>query len=218
MSSGQDRRAFIATVASISGLAAVTNAAGQASAPPRAQAAPAAAWDLAWFDAFTGRHKQVFDYGTWDLPADNRPFRFVRNYLDSMRDALHMEPPTVNTTVGISRSVLPANMSDAMWERYKLGERFRINDPTTRQPAVRNIFLDAPNEGVKALQASGTIFWQCNVALMGLVGELSRAFNKPAADVRADLIAGLNPGVKLVPSHMFALGMVQERGFTYMKA
>ena len=39
----------------------------------------------------------------------------------------------------------------------------------------------------------------------------------PPADVRADLLAGLNPGVRLVPSHVMALGLAQERGFTYMK-
>ena len=33
----------------------------------------------------------------------------------------------------------------------------------------------------------------------------------------ADLIAGLNPGVHLVPSHVMALALTQERGFTYMK-
>jgi hypothetical protein len=35
--------------------------------------------------------------------------------------------------------------------------------------------------------------------------------------VRADLIAGLNPGVRLVTSHVMAIGLVQERGVTYVK-
>jgi hypothetical protein len=38
-----------------------------------------------------------------------------------------------------------------------------------------------------------------------------------AAEIRADLIAGLNPGVRLVPSHVMALGLFQERGVTYVK-
>ena len=37
------------------------------------------------------------------------------------------------------------------------------------------------------------------------------------AEVRADLVAGLNPGVKLMPSHVMALALAQERGFTYMR-
>jgi hypothetical protein len=35
--------------------------------------------------------------------------------------------------------------------------------------------------------------------------------------VYADLRAGLNSGVRLVPSHVMALGLVQERGVTYVK-
>jgi len=32
--------------------------------------------------------------------------------------------------------------------------------------------------------------------------------------VRAELIAGFNPGVRLVPAHTMALGLAQEHGCT----
>ena len=109
------------------------------------------------------------------------------------------------------------NASDRLWDKYQLGERSKIIDPTTKKPAVRNIFWDDGNPSIKALQARGTLFWQCNVALGGVAQQLADAMQLPVADVRADLLAGLNPGVRLVPSHVMALGLVQERGFTYMK-
>ena len=88
----------------------------------------------------------------------------------------------------------------------------------TKQPAVRNIFFDdGAGTSVKAIQARGAVFWQCNVALGAVAQQLAAAFQMPPAEVRADLIAGLNPGVRLVPSHVMALGLAQERGFTYMK-
>jgi hypothetical protein len=87
----------------------------------------------------------------------------------------------------------------------------------TKKPAVRNIFMDDPTLGVKALQARGTIFWQCNIALNGVAQQLAQARQLPVAEVRADLIAGLNPGVRLVPSHVMAMGLVQEHGVTYVK-
>ena len=37
------------------------------------------------------------------------------------------------------------------------------------------------------------------------------------AEVRPDLAAGLNPGVHIVPSHVMAIGLVQERRATYVK-
>jgi intracellular sulfur oxidation DsrE/DsrF family protein len=90
-------------------------------------------------------------------------------------------------------------------------------DPMTKQPSVRNIFYDGSDISVKAMQARGTIFWQCNVALGNVAQQLADQFKMPVAEVRADLIAGLNPGVKLMPSHVMALALAQEKGFTYMR-
>jgi hypothetical protein len=49
------------------------------------------------------------------------------------------------------------------------------------------------------------------------VQELAEATQSPAPEVGTELVAGLNPGVRLVPSHVMALGTVQEHGFTYVK-
>jgi hypothetical protein len=77
--------------------------------------------------------------------------------------------------------------------------------------------MDERTLGVKALQTRGTIFWQCAIALANVAQQLATVRKLPAADVRADLLAGLNPGVRVVPSHVFAVGLVQERGATYVK-
>jgi intracellular sulfur oxidation DsrE/DsrF family protein len=91
-------------------------------------------------------------------------------------------------------------------------------DPKTKQPSIRNIFYDEGSDiSVKAMQARGTIFWQCNVALGNVAQQLADQFKMPFAEVRADLIAGLNPGVRLMPSHVMSLALAQERGFTYMR-
>lgn len=63
----------------------------------------------------------------------------------------------------------------------------------------------------------GTIFWQCNNALNGVVQMLADAMKLEVPAVRAELVAGLMPGVHLVPAHTMALGLVQERGCTYEK-
>jgi len=207
-----NRRSFVSVLASLAGAAAMDGQAA-AQAPPQA----AGQWDLSWFDAFKGRHKQMYDYGTWDLSEDARPLRFVKNYLDTYRDVFGLQSPDINTAVGMSRAI-PLNLSDAVWQKYKLGERYKIADPMTKQPAVRNIFLSDGDLSVKAMQARGTVFWQCNVALGQVAQQLAQASGTPVADVRADLVAGLNPGVHLVPSHVMAIGIAQEHGFTYMKA
>jgi hypothetical protein len=214
MSDTRDRRSFLSALASIGGAAALAGRSSEAAAQAQAPARPDGPWDFTWIDSFKGKHKQLFDCGSSDITSDTRPIRFVTNYLDTNRDALHLEPPDVNTVVGIARSAFPINASDALWQKYKLGELWKINDPATREPAVRNIFMDGA-DGVKALQARGTVFWQCNIALTVVVQQLARASGQQAADVRTEVLAGLNAGVKVVPSHVLALGLVQEKGFTY---
>jgi hypothetical protein len=172
---------------------------------------------MGWLDQMKGQHKQLYDLGSQDLAADLRALRFARNFLDTFRDVYHLEFPAINTAVGISGPAFPMNASDRLWVKYKLGERGKIVDSQTKRPAVRNVFLDGNDISVKALQARGTIFWQCNVALGVVAQQLADEFHMPFDEVRADLIAGLNPGVRLMPSHVMSLALAQERGFTYMK-
>ena len=212
MSSLHGRRSFVSAVASLTGLAVARLSAGQQPA-----AISAAGFDMAWLEQLKGKHKQLYDLGGHELSVDPRPLRFARNFLDTFRDVYHLEYPDINSAVGISGAAFPMYASDRLWAKYKLGERSKVIDPMTKQPAVRNIFLDGPDISVKAIQARGATFWQCNVALGNVAQQLADAFQMPVAEVRADLIAGLNPGVRLMPSHVMALGLAQEKGFTYMK-
>ena len=209
------RRSFISVVASLAGVAAAQPSAAQgvSQTPNRLQGN----WDLSWLDQLKGAHKQLYDLGSHDLASDPRPLRFARNFLDTFRDVYRLEFPDINTAVGISGPAFPMNASDRLWAKYRLGERSKIVDPTTKQPAVRNIFLDGPDISVKAMQARGAMFWQCNVALGVVAQQLAAATQMPVEEVRADLVAGLNPGVRLMPSHVMALALAQEHGFTYMK-
>jgi len=174
-------------------------------------------FDLRWIDELKGQHKQVFDMADADPGGEPPPLRLPRNYLEAFRDVYKLDFSEVRTVVGISGRSFPVNASDKLWETYALGERSKIIDPVTKKPAVRNVFMDDSTLGVKALQARGTIFWQCNIALNSIAQQLATARQLPVAEVRADLLAGLNPGVRVVPSHVMALGLVQERGLTYVK-
>jgi len=205
------RRSFVATLTSVVGF----GLAEQPPAPPRARS-----WDMSWLDRFKGTHKQVFDAGTFDLSIDT-PLRVPMNYLDGLRDAYGIEPPAVDVVVGVSRTAFPMNASDALWLKYQLGERWNVKDPSTGKAATRNVFHGAASGGdpatVRALQARGALFWQCDFALGAVAFTLARATGTSIDDVRAELAAGLNPGVVIVATHAMAVGIVQQRGFTYMK-
>lgn len=194
------RRTFVATVTAASGLAAIGPdlALGQGTAP----------WDLTWLDHMRGRHKQVFDLGTID-----DPLVMVKNYLDAHRDVYRLEFPQINTVVGIAGKAFPINFSDAVWAKYTLGERWSVKDPAGGGWATRNVFA----ADATALRARGTIFWQCNNALNRITRELATAVGAPLEAVRGEIVAGLLPGVHLVPAHTMAIGLAQERGCTYQR-
>lgn len=212
--SGRQRRSFLSALSWLTGLTAMQAGGGRAAA----QTPDTPGFDLTWLDELKGQHMQVFDLGDGDPTAQPAPLRLPRNYMNTFRDVYKAEFPQVRTIVGISGGrAFGVNASDRLWATYKLGEFFQIADPATKQPSARNIFLDEPTLGVKALQARGTIFWQCAIALGGMAQQVANARQLPAAEVRADFQAGLNPGVRLVPSHVMALGLVQERRVTYVK-
>lgn len=212
------RRSFVSWLSLLSGLSGLTAMSSGGAEAAQAPAAPGAGgFDLRWIDDLKGAHMQVFDMADAHPAAQPAPLRLPRNYMDTFRDVMKLEFPAIRTIVGISGTAFPVNASDRLWEKYALGERSKITDPVTKQPAVRNVYMDDATLGVKALQARGTIFWQCDIALATIAQQLATPRGLAAADVKADLVAGLNPGVRIVPSHVMALGLVQERRTTYVK-
>lgn len=212
VTAARSRRSFVSALSWFAGLAALPAARADA-----AQPAARGGVDLSWIDDLKGRHMLVFDMADSDPAAQPPPLRLPRNYMDGFRDVYQRAFPDVRTIIGISGRAFAINASDRLWKTYALGERSKIVDPVTKQPAERNLYLDDPTMGVKALQARGTIFWQCGIALDSIAAQLATARQRPVAEVRADLVAGLNPGVRIVPSHVMGLGLVQEKGAGYAK-
>jgi intracellular sulfur oxidation DsrE/DsrF family protein len=214
--SAHDRRTFLTTLGGLAAFGAAADA--QQSTPAPASARPI---DISWFDTFKGQHKQVFDLGSFDLSVDS-PLRQPVTYLTVHHDLSHLEPPDdINVICAISHKAFPMNATDALWEKYKIGDHWGIKDPQTGKPSVRNLFVGpTANPGaatVRGLQARGVIFWQCNFALGAIASELAQVSGAKVPEIRADLLSGLLPGVRLVPAHTWAIGHVQEHGFTYEK-
>ena len=202
------RRNFLATAAALAGSAVL----------PRltdAQTAITKDWDLSWLDHLTGKHKQVFDL------RDTEALRSVRNWLNAYRDVYGIPYSDLNAIVGIAGKGFPINASDNLYKKFPIGEEWKVEDPETKKPALRNIFIEGgktlkeKESTVHALQARGVIFWQCNNALKGIATELAEKVKRPEDEIYIELKAGLNPGVLVVPAHTMLLGLVQERGCTY---
>lgn len=215
--SASPRRTFLATLAGAAGatvLAPLLSNNGLVAAD-----VPTAPWDLSWLGELKGKHRQVFEVGKKieDIPG---PLHTVGNYLDTWRDVYHLEFPLVNTVVGIAGGGFPINVNDVIWSKYKIAEKWQIGERPEQGGASHNVFLDAPESdtkraSVRGLQARGTIFCQCNKALEAIAREFAMGSHDTFDNVYAELVAGLNPGVKLVPANTMLIGLAQEHGCAY---
>ena len=205
------RRGFLSTLGALAGSAVIP-------AAMDSQPAPQGGWDMSWLDQLTGKHRQVFDF------TNPMMLQVPRNWLDAHELVYGLKHPDLSAVVGIGGPSFPVNATDAMYQKYPIGTEWKITDPATGKPAMRNIFLDGsgtPDErenSVRALQRRGVIFWQCNNALKRVATQIATAINRPQPAVYDDLRAsGLNPGVILVPAHTMLIGLCQERGCAYEK-
>jgi intracellular sulfur oxidation DsrE/DsrF family protein len=131
-------------------------------------------------------------------------------------------PGTKATAMVILRhDGLPLAFQDNLWSKYKLGEQFNIKDgdaPATRNPYATITGLPITGIGIAELLKNGVLVGACDVAMQVYSTMVAQKMNLKAEDVRKDWVAGLLPGVILVPSGVFAVARAQEGGAQYIFA
>jgi len=168
-----------------------------------------------WLNRITGKHKMIFD-----APEVNggMPVIWPRVWLNGNNENYATKDADNSAVVVLRHSAIPIAMQDALWVKYKLGEAFSIKEGEA--PATRNIFADVmplplPGTGLKALLAGGVQVGCCNVALTVYSAMVAQKMGMDAATVKADWVAGLLPGVQVVPSGVLAVARSQEKGCAY---
>lgn len=202
------RRGFLASAGALAGVSLIPDLAGATQSPQ--------GWDLSFLDRLQGKHKQVFDIMDLEIGLV-----VVKNWFEAHESVFGLKHPDVNAIVAIAGKGFPVNASDELYQKFPIGELWKVNDPATGKPALRNPFMagDGPGmqagAGVRPLQARGAVFWMCNFALRAVSGRIGNAVQRPPQEVYEAVRAGLNPGVIIVPAHTMLLGLAQEKGFTY---
>jgi intracellular sulfur oxidation DsrE/DsrF family protein len=179
-----------------------------------------------WFNQIKGKHKVVFDV---TQPHEIFPFAWPRVFLLSNEKT--GTPAKENSVVVVLRhSAIGYAMEDCLWAKYKLGEVFKAEDPASKAPSTRNPFWKPkPGDykvpgvgtiaiGINELQDSGVLFCVCDAALTVYSAAVAEGMKKDAAEVKKEWVAGLLPGIHVVPSGVWAIGRAQERGCGYIFA
>ncbi|MDP4128639.1 MAG: twin-arginine translocation signal domain-containing protein [Bacteroidota bacterium] len=215
------RRDFIGKLAA--GAAAV-GLAGMAT-PVRAVAGPEmlsrnADDPEAWLARIKGKHRIAFDVTN---PNETMPFAWPKVFLLTNGAAAK----DCSVVVILRHNAIPYALGNGLWAKYKFGEVFKINDPLTKAPAVRNPFWEPKTGdysvpgignvdiGINQLQQDGVMFCACDMALTVFSAVTAAKMNGSAADIKKEWVAGLLPDIQLVPSGVWAVGRVQEHGCAY---
>jgi hypothetical protein len=175
-----------------------------------------------WLGALKGKHRQVLDAVSVN---DGASLMWSAVFLNSYNQAAGIADSDLGAVTVLRHSAIPIAFNDAIWARYKLGEAFGVEDPFTKAPALRNPYWHASEDepassstAVETLLARGVIFGLCKLATTHNSARRARAVGVPQEEALKEWMAGVIPGITLVPSGIWAVNHAQEQGCTYCYA
>jgi intracellular sulfur oxidation DsrE/DsrF family protein len=223
------RRSFVAqTTAGLVTVAAATSGANAQLVEKASE------WNIAEFERLVkhpSRVKQVFDENGI---GGGRFLNNVKNSLNGLHFGFNLSPTQVKIAVAMHGPANALNFDDYAWQKYRLGEWLKVEDPKTGKPAVRNPFypskaaprmqytMQDPDDenslfqdsSIQALQQRGAQFLCCHTATEEQSRALIQHFGlsqQPEAVVK-DLLSHTVPGILVVPSMVAAIALLQSEG------
>lgn len=231
---GISRRSFVSVAAAgLASLATMEEAQG-------ARIYHTTDWQMSAFDDLLKSKYEIKQM--WDITAidDGSAFDHMGNALNGLHFGFGIPNEQIKIAAAIRGKATVMNFNDAMWEKYKIGELAKVDDPKTKKPALRNVFFasDAGNppkyksmdpnnddsfeedSSIEALQRRGMQLLACHMAVeamaMMTIGKLKLTTSKDA--MIDEFQKNLLPGVIVVPSMVSAIPMLQTKGhFSYIR-
>jgi hypothetical protein len=198
-------------------------------------------WPAAEFDALTHTSRRVKLVVHGFAINDGRFLKNAKNSLTGLQFGSGIPADQIQVVCALNGPANMANYTDYVWQKYRIGEWIKVDDPKTGHPAVRNIFYPS-NAGtplhytsedpssddsayqdfsIQGLQARGVRFLSCHSS----TEEAARALIKQNSltaqpeEIVKDIHAHAVPGVIIVPALSAALALLQcEGNYGYMAA
>ena len=215
-----NRRSFLGGIA-VSAAAAGVGAAAIPIAGTAAAAGPSTDFTR-WLDTIPGKYRQVYD-----MPELNNAFGLIWSwaFLLTGPQGYGVPESDLGVVVVLRHAAIPLAFNDPVWAKYKMGEVFKITDPATKAPALRNPYANSkpgdimvPDAAVDKLLARGVKVCVCNLAITFYSGNVAKAMNLNPEAVKREWTEAVLPGVQVVPSGVVALNGAESRGCAYVFA
>ena len=175
-----------------------------------------------WFNGIKGSHKIVYD-----APEPHHAYPIIWTWAYYLtNNQTGTEDNDMTGMCVLRHNAIPFAMQDSLWEKYKFGDVFSITDNISNAPALRNPYYEPQEgdypmpgiDGIKALQARGAMFCVCDLAITVYSSAIAKNMDLDPDEVKAEWVAGVHPGIQIVPSGVWALGRAQEHGCGYIYA
>lgn len=230
------RRSFVA------GAAAGVTALGALAEPSAAQGQlvyTTSDWKVAEFDKLV-RHpasvKQVYNVIRIE---DGLFLGALRNSLNGLHFGFGVPTQKIMVVAGLHGPANLLNFDDYIWNKFKIGEWLKVNDPATGAPATRNPFYASkagpqlkyasgdPDDrdsayqdtSIQGLQNRGVKFLSCHTATEEQARVLVQRLHLDPhpEEVVGEMLEHLNPEVLVVASMVSAIALLQSEGhYSYM--
>jgi hypothetical protein len=198
-------------------------------------------WQAAEFDALTHSARRIKLVLHAFAINDSRFLKNAKNSLTGLQFGSGVPADQIQIVCALNGPANLLNYTDYVWQKYRIGEWLKIDDPKAGQPAVRNVFYpskagtpahytseDPSNEdsafqdsSIQSLQARGVRFLSCHSS----TEEAARALIKQNSltaqpeEIVKDIHAHALPGVIIVPALSAAIALLQCDGhYSYMAA
>lgn len=175
-----------------------------------------------WFKKIKGEHRVAYD---GSQPHNTLPIVWNWAFLES-NNSLGVKDSNMTAMTVLRHAGIVFAFNSSVWEKFKLGELVSFNDNQTGKPSLRNTVYEPmegdmplpPIQGIKDLQNRGSMFCVCDLATKVYGSAVASKMNLNPDEVYEEMIEGILPGIKLVPSGVMALGRAQNENCAYIFA
>ncbi|MHB1957611.1 MAG: hypothetical protein ACYCO5_01100 [Acidobacteriaceae bacterium] len=188
-------------------------------------------WKLAEFRRLVqskARARQVYDV---TFIGGGKFLNNIKNSLNGFHFGFGYPMEQIQVLAALHGPANLLNFDDYVWEKYRVGEWLKVDDPKTGKPATRNIFYsrqmpqfasDDPeseesmfqNTSIEVLQSRGVRFLSCHTASeeQSKVVIQHLGLSQTRDEVVKDWQAHTLPGVLVVASMVAAIAVLQCEG------
>ena len=198
-------------------------------------------WHAAEFEALTHSARRIKLVVHGFAINDGRFLKNAKNSLTGLQFGSGISADQIQTVCALNGPSNMLNYTDYVWQKYRIGELLKVDDPKTGQPAVRNIFYpskagtplhytseDPSSEdsayqdfSIQGMQARGVRFLSCHSSTEEAARSLIKQNSLTAQpeEIVKDIHAHALPGVIIVPALSAAIALLQCEGhYGYMAA